>query len=203
MKNASILLYGLVFLLISTFIVSGCTKVKENNELIIQNDLKQQLITMAEIEVYSFENFPWSVNKQAVIDQLKNETIQSNETNRIIVASDLLSNSNMQQQVIYNFEEEQLISGEYWFITTDDNQFNSLLETMNLLLSEHFPSPKSDNLEKLEHAIRSGASDVNIMWQGSDNSYFYVKIGTTEQNKKVLQIHITSPRSEQNSLKKD
>lgn len=149
---------------------------------------------------FIFEGLPWLVAKQEIIGQLKEDAIQSEETDRILVEVGLSLDTKVKQTVIYNFQDDQLVSGEYLFITSDDQYFAEMGKELKALFAEGFSGPLTMNLAVLDQADASSRQEEHIIWEGSDRSSLRLNLLTTEQGDYLLQIHGTSPQPEREGL---
>lgn len=149
---------------------------------------------------FLFENLPWLISKQEVIDQQVQGAIQSEETNRIIVEGALDLDAEVEQTVIYNFQDDQLVSGEYWFVTSDEQYFVEMGKELKALLTNGLSEPRTNNLAVLDQAARSSEQGEHMIWEGLDRSGLRINLLMTDQGDYLLQIHATSPQPEREGL---
>lgn len=149
---------------------------------------------------FLFENLPWLITKQEVIDQQVQGAIQSEETDRLVVEGDFDLDAKVKQTVIYNFQDDQLVSGEYWFVTSDEQYFVEMGKELKALLTNGLSEPRTNNLAVLDQAARSSEQGEHMIWEGLDLSGLRINLLMTDQGDYLLQIHATSPQPEREGL---
>jgi len=203
MHNSRKIWFCILSVICFLFIVSCSNSSKEpiEEDSFLYEGIRQLLEPMHQNNTFVIEGIPWLISKAEVIQQKQLIDIQIDEMDRIVVEGKL--EPSMKQHVIYNFENDQLVSGEYWFSTIEIDRFDELGLTIKKILQESFPAPRTTNLDFLDAATASAGKKENIMWQGSDQSYMRVNVLTSDASEFMLQIHIASPIGEKNSLQKN
>lgn len=202
MIKSKALVFFMISLLSVLLISSGCSSNKQpaQESSSFEGDLGQLLEKTSKDGAFIFEGLPWLVAKQEIIGQQKEDAIQSEETDRILVEGGLSLGTKVKQTVIYNFQDDQLVSGEYLFITSDDQYFAEMGKELKALFTEGFSEPLTMNLAVLDQADASSRQEEHIIWEGSDRSRLRLNLLTTEQGDFLLQIHVTSPQPEREGL---
>lgn len=196
--------FCILLVVCALFVASGCKSLSNQppvkEDLSLSEGISQLLESVLDSDTFVFEEMPWLMSKEEVIQQKQVVDIQINEINRLVVGGKLPLEPAMKQHIIYNFENDQLVSGEYWFITTEQALFDELGLAVKGVVQESFPEPRSTNLDTLDTATASAEKHEMIMWQGTDRSYMRVSMLTNEASEFTLQIQVSSPLGERNSL---
>jgi len=187
----------------SLFIASACSNSSKepiDEDFSLDEEIRQILEPMHHNNTFVMEGIPWLSSKAELIQHKQLIDIQIDEMDRIVVEVKVEPSMNLKQHVIYNFEDDQLVSGEVLFSTAEKDRFDELGLTIKQILQKSFPEPRSANLNALDAASASAENNENIMWQGSDRSYMRLNMLTSDASEFILQIHIASPIAERNSL---
>jgi len=166
----------------------------------LSEGVNQLLVSIHQNETFVFGELPWLISKEEVIQQIERMEIEIDDIDRLVVEGKLSLDPAIKQHVIYKFENEQLVSGEYWFRTTEKDQFDELGSAIKDVLIEVFPEPSSTNLDALDTATVSAEQHESIMWQGSDRSNMQVNLLSNDASEYILQIQLSSPVAERKSL---
>lgn len=204
MNKTRMLFLCLITVLSVVITASGCSfhKKSAQSEIYTYSDetLGQLLAATYQEGTFIFEGLPWLISKQEVID--KQKLIQSDDDDWLIVEGTFPLNASIKQTVIYNFQDDQLVSGEYRFATSDNNRFAELGKELGALLSKWLPKPRTENIEILDQADISAQQGNNLLWQGVDRSSMKVSLSVTGQEDYLLLMHVASPLPEREGLKK-
>lgn len=197
-KTLAFLMTSLVSVLL---VVSGCSQTERppSGSASLEGDMKQLIEKTNKDGTFLFEGLPWLISKQEVIDQQQQAAIQSVETDRLLVEGALSLDAKVKQMLVYHFTDDQFVSGEYLFITSDDQYFIEMGRELKALTKE-YPEPMTNNLAVLDQADASSRQVEHIIWEGSDRSSLQINLLTTEQGDYLLQIHVMSPQPERKTL---
>lgn len=198
-KKKLLCIFSFVFILL---IVSGCNSNQQPNQENPPTDvgLNQLLENVNQNNTFVFEGIPWLISKEEVIQQKQLNDIQIKEDDRIVVEGKLLLDTSIKQHVIYTFEQDQLVSGEYLFQTNEKDQLDELGKKVKEILAESFPVPLTNNLDILDPSASSAENNEQIMWKGTDESYVRVSVLANDTSDYTLIIQISSPHPGKNSL---
>lgn len=202
MNKAKTLVLYTILLLSVLLIASACNSNKQpvQGSASFEGNLSQLLEKTSKDGSFIFENLPWLVSKQEVIDKQKQGAIQSEDTDRLVVEGALDLDAKVKQTVIYNFQDDQFVSGEYWFVTSDEQYFVEMGKELKSILTKGLSEPKTNNLGVLDQADRSSQQGEHIIWEGLDRSGLRLNLSLTDQGDYLLQIHSTSPQPEREGL---
>lgn len=143
---------------------------------------------------------PWLISKQEVLGKLQPDRVQSDSGDKLVAEGRLPLDASVKQTVIYHFQDDQLVSGEYLFTTTDQSRFAQLSQELKGLLSRSLPEPQVNSTAVLDQAGESAQQGSSVGWQGPDRSQLRVNVLMTEEQQYLLQIQIASPLPERQSL---
>ena len=197
MRYSKKLLLCILAFTLTLLVVSGCNGSGKESSKKASSSLyevvRPLLETVHKDNTFVFEEIPWLISKEGVIQQKQLTGIQIDDIDRLLVKGKLPLDDSIQQHIIYNFEENQLVSGAYLFITSEKELFDELGLAVKDVIQESFPEPRSTNFNTLDSAAASAEKNESIMWQGSDKSYMWVNMLTNESSELILQIQIASP----------
>lgn len=142
----------------------------------------------------------WLISKQEVLGKLQPDRVQSDSGDKLVAEGRLPLDASVKQTVIYHFQDDQLVSGEYLFTTTDQSRFAQLSQELKGLLSRSLPEPQVNSTAVLDQADESAQQGNSVGWQGPDRSQLRVNVLMTEEQQYLLQIQIASPLPERQSL---
>lgn len=182
--------------------IAGCSSNKETEplEAASEGSLAQLVEMTRQDEVFVMEGLPWLITKQEVKDSLEQKEIQLEEEDRLVVYGDLSLDDAVEHTVIYYFQEDQLVSGENWFVTTDESSFTEWGGQMHGLV-KNFPEPITQNVDVLKQADTSARNKEHIIWEGEDRSNLRLNLSTTEADEFLLQFQVISPLLERLGLR--
>lgn len=172
--------------------IAGCSANKEIEppEAAFEENLKQFVEKNRQDGAFVMDGLPWLITKQEVKDSLEQKEIQLEEDDRIVVDGDLSPDDAVEHTVIYHFQEDRLVSGENWFVTSDELAFKKWSEQM-LTRAMAFPEPVT------QVADQAGSYAI---WEGKDRSSLRLHQSTTETDEFLLQLQVSSPLLERQGL---
>ncbi|MBZ4665067.1 hypothetical protein [Mahella sp.] len=170
-------------------------------------DFDQLLTSLYQEGKYIFEDLPWLISKEEVMERK-----QLNDNNS--VREDLLkidgifpfNDSSLEQTVLFVFEDDKFVSGEYLFSTADHDEFIKFCEELKTHLEKSLPKPFGNDLSVFDNAknVDTDGQGESVSWKGEDGSYLMVDLlaAAQEDDKKqyIIQIQSTSPLPEKEGL---
>ncbi|GIQ63966.1 hypothetical protein PACILC2_25340 [Paenibacillus cisolokensis] len=199
-KTLGTWLFSVIFV---AFISSGCSSNdKPSEEQPALGKLDQLLTNIQQDGNYVFDGLPWLTAKEDVMEERKLSQASSNGDS-ITVEGKFPLDDSVKQLVVYRFQDDQLVSGEYLFSMTDKNHFAALCNELKELVSKSLEKPISNDLNVLDDAETSAEQGKVVMWEGKDRSNLRISLLTTTNNGKseyLLQIQTTSPLPERKDL---
>lgn len=205
MRKYRMQMYVTSSLFLLLLIINGCSKPSESQDVSMLGELEQIVSDVVQGEEFTFAELPWFAQRQQIIATVVADDIESEEENRLVVTGKILAvaEKDVEQRIVYNFENDQFVSGEYWFIVASEKQYNSLAMELKALLTEQLPVPMTNNMSVLDQASNIAQGGEQLIWQGQNNTSFRISLGKIEKDRYVLQIHITAPRPDKKSVSKE
>ncbi|MDK2902102.1 MAG: hypothetical protein PWQ93_21 [Clostridiales bacterium] len=193
------------FALWIVLIIGGCTSNGASTATV--KDFDQLLTSLHQEEKYIFEDLPWLISKEEVMERK-----QLNENNS--VREDLLkidggfpfNDSSLEQTVLFVFEDDKFVSGEYLFSTADQDEFIKFCEELKTHLEKSLPKPFGNDLSVFDNAknVDTDGQGESVSWKGEDGSYLMVDLLAAAQEddktQYIVQIQSTSPLPEKEGL---
>lgn len=184
-----ILVLGLLFLLVAV----GCDETKSD----MKSDHVQTLLNDINLEgKYGLSDYPWLISSQDVLEQLPSEPVEKS-ADRIMTVGSLDLPAEVDQKVMYGFQDDQFVYVSYLFISSDEQAYMKLASTFQASLADVVGEPitTDPNLQMFDRPIESANSGNKLTWIGVDNSYLEVLLTTTEQEDTyLLNMSVSSPR---------
>ncbi|RXZ80530.1 hypothetical protein EBB07_18445 [Paenibacillaceae bacterium] len=185
-------------------LIGGCASNNKPSEPQSSADQLNQLVTNIHQDGnYIFEGQEWMASKEDVVKAKALNEAEAAENNRLITEGDFPLDESFKQLVVYNFEDDQLVSGEYLFSTADKEKFSSLSKELKALLSSSLEAPISNDLSLLDEAEAAAEQGQHVMWEGKNQSNLRLNVLTATNEGKteyLIQIQSNSPRPEKKSL---
>ncbi|OPA73610.1 hypothetical protein BVG16_27780 [Paenibacillus selenitireducens] len=165
MNITKTLIFCIISVLCVVLIISGCGSNKQPVQGGSSSEGLDQLLAKTNQDgAFVFERLPWLISKQEVIEKQKLDNIQSKDADRLIGAGSIPLDASVKQTVIYNFQDDQLVSGEYWFTTSDKNHFVELGKELKGLFSKSLSEPQTGNIALLDQADVSAQQGGIVAW---------------------------------------
>lgn len=153
---------------------------------------------------YVFDGLPWLVSREEVLAQKQMDRSWSEDGDMLTRKGDLPLDPSIRQYVIYIFEDNRLVSGEYSFSIEDKSLFSKLSKEMLAILSKEFPKPSGNSLNVLDLEQDLSLQEKNVLWEGKDRSTLKITIippgSQSNYQDYILQIKSSSPLPERKSL---
>lgn len=192
-----ILVLGLLLLLVAV----GCDETKNSD---MKSDHVQTLLNDINLEgKYGLIDYPWLISSQDVLEQLPSEPVEMS-ADRIMIVGSLDLPAEIDQKVMYGFQDDQFVYISYLFVSSDEQAYMNLASTFQASLSDVMGEPitTEPNLQMFDRPIESANSGSKLTWIGEDNSYLEVLLTTTEQEDTyLLNMSVSSPRPQSPSFK--
>jgi hypothetical protein len=155
--------------------------------------------------VFVFDNLPWLVSKQEVMQQKLLDDRASELEDALKAESRYAFNdSPLNQTVIYRFSDDQLVSGEYLFLLSHQDQFIEFCKELKTHLSQSLPKPFGNDLNVLDRADEVPAGGLSVLWEGQDRStlsvYLLTNAGQSGEMEYAVLIKSASPLPDRKSL---
>ncbi|MFD0959727.1 hypothetical protein [Paenibacillus chungangensis] len=202
-KNRSLFSVSLLALLVAILIAGCASSNKPSKEQTSTNQLDQVVVNIHSDGNYVFEDQAWMTSKEDVMKAKGFNQADVNGKDRLIAKGEFPLDESFNQLVIYNFEDDQLVSGEYLFSVADKERFTALSKELKILLSSSLEAPISNDLSLLDEAASAAQEGKHVMWEGKDKSNLRLNVLTTTNVGKMeylLQIQSNSPRPAKKTL---
>ncbi|GAB2698781.1 hypothetical protein ACFQWB_00185 [Paenibacillus thermoaerophilus] len=200
-KNKSSPLFFILFLFCMALLVSGCFSDKTSRENPSAAGTFDQLLpNIHQNGTFVFEGLPWLISGQEVMNRQQLVHAPSEQADVLIVEGNSPTEGPVKQITVYKFEDDRLVSGEYGFLTSDQDRFVELVEELQGLLSESLGTPFANDLSVLDPTGDFARQAKHVAWQGTDRSQLRVNVSTTEQQEYFLHMQIASPLPERQGL---
>jgi len=191
------------FTLWIALISSGCTP--NGGPATTVKDFDQLLTSLHQRGKYVFEDLSWLISKAEVMKQKQlNDSHSLRDDLLKIEGTFPFNNSSLEQTVLFIFDDDKFVSGEYLFSTTNQDQFIKFCEELKTRLKKSLPEPFGNDLSVLNNAKNIGAQGKSVMWKGEDGSYLRINLFTTAQEgdkmRYTVQIKSESPAPERKGL---
>jgi len=106
--------------------------------------------------------------------------------------------------VLFVFDDDKFVSGEYLFSTANQDQFTKFCKELKTRLEKSLPEPFGNDLSVLDDAKNVDAQGKSVMWKGEDGSYLRINLFTTAQEgdktQYTVQIKSEAPAPERKGL---
>lgn len=189
------------------FIEFGTSNGGNNYDGVRSNILLENVIS-EDGEEYRFEQIPWFSTKQELVDS---GHIPSDFDDHVTIQSDgesIMLNNNItfkdpqsEAKVIYKFQHDLFIGGEYIIMTKDDDDLVRIGTDLKSKVSERFPEPIQGTLDGLSEDtirdVRHGQSLGASWWEGENNieySSFEISIMKTESGEGTIRLAVRPPK---------
>lgn len=154
---------------------------------------------------YGLKDLPWYLTKNNFVEQLTLDVLEDPAdgiTDRILTEGNLIIPAEIEQIFIYSFQDDQLLSMSYWFITSDEHAYSEFATEVGKPLYDLFGEPRSTkaSLDMFDQPLESADKQSKVFWIGEDNSYLEINLGRDENEDYVLIVAISSPRPSIQSL---
>lgn len=164
----------------------------------------QALSELYQEENFVFDGLPWLASKEEVLAQKQIDRSFSEDGGMLTRKGDFPLDPSIWQYVIYIFEDNRLVSGEYRFVIEDKSLFTKLSKEMLAILSKEFPKPQGNSLNALDLEQDHSYQEKNVLWEGKDRSTLKITItppgSQSNYSDYILQIKSSSPLPERKSL---
>lgn len=191
LKLKTVRLVSLLFLLVTfSLIITGCqTPQKEvRSENLIDN-----LISEID-EGFVFEQISWGKRKEDLFDErhiLKIELEDPDADALVLDDKASFKNPNTDATVIYQFEDDLFIGGEYVIETKDEDDLVKIAGEIKEQLSKAVGEPDSNTLDELsEESVRNGSNGIAYLDHGEGS----LEILFTQNSATSLTIKTRGPR---------
>ncbi len=169
-----------------------------------KKEFGQSLSELHQEESYVFDGMPWLASKEEVLAQKQMDRNWSEDGDMLTREGDLFLDPSIRQYVIYIFQDNRLVSGEYRFVIEDKSLFTKLSKEMLATLSKEFPIPLGNSLNTLDLEQDHSLQEKNVLWEGKDRSTLNINIippgSGSNYYDYILQIKSSSPLPERKSL---
>ena len=186
-------------------LIGGCALTNKSSESQSSDDQLNQLVSnIYKDGNYVFEDQPWLTSKENVIKAKALNEAENMGNDRLMADGVYPIDNSVKQVVIYNFENDQLVSGEYLFSTPDKEHFASLARELKVLFSSSLNEPMSNGLSLLDEVDAAAEQEIHVIWEGKDQSNLRLNVLTEThdgETEYLLQIQSNSPRPEKKTLK--
>lgn len=204
MRKTSSLLGICLLACLMTVFIGGCVSNQNSTEGDSSSyPLNKLTSDLYENGNYIFEGQKWLTAKPEIAKTNNQDEVQKgDQQDRIITKGEFALTENVEQFIIYNFEDDKLVSGEYVFSTADKETFLSVAKELQASLSS-LQAPISNDLSVLDTADSAAAQGQHIMWEGEDQSNLRLNVLTSmDEGEKLylLQVQSSSPLPQRKTL---
>lgn len=187
-------------LIITVLFIAGC---QSKSEDIGRSPTLLDNVISRDGKVYEFEHIPWFMKREDVMKEfnLKEEDItllQDGDTMKISHTIPF-KKPKTEATVIYNFDDNQLVSGTYVINAGSEDELVRVGTELKKTLEDFFPKPAGNTLEELsEEVLRSGKSS-GVRWEGEDHSSFDISI-PEPKSEYIMTLSVHGPKEPKKSL---
>lgn len=202
-----------VFLTIISLILNGAACGKADPPARDDSSIGETLdLLLANIHrdgTFGFEGLSWMVSRREITEQKNPDPGPPNqsrneEDDRLIVEGHFPLDASVKQKVVYVFEDDRLVSGEYWFYTSDGKRFAELCNALRGRLAESLAAPLANDLNMLDPAHWDRPEKNTVSWEGTDRSQLWIQVLGAAQHggegEYMLLIKTASPLPERETL---
>lgn len=170
-----------------------------------EEDFDKLLSSVYRDGVFVFNNLPWLVSKQEVMQQKHLDDRASELQDDLKAESHYAFNdSPLKQTVIYRFSDDQFVSGEYLFLLSNQDHLIEFCKELKTHLSRSLPKPFGNDLNVLDRADEVPAGGLSVLWEGQDRSTLSVYLLTNAKQSGEMEyavlIKSASPLPDRKSL---
>nr|WP_302729731.1 hypothetical protein [Saccharibacillus sp. CPCC 101409] len=187
--------------------VGGCTiknEVAGINVNSTSNELEPLKADIYRDEKFVFGGLQWNIEKEKIIKEKHIENPDIPNSDLLMSDGDLDLEAVIRQDLLYNFQDDRLVSGEYLFFSFEREPLERLILKLKDLLSSDFPQPLSSDFSLLNEPDKVLEEEVQITWKAEDESYLRLNVLQTARDGKegyLVQIKVDSPLIEKNMFK--
>ncbi|TDQ42358.1 hypothetical protein [Aureibacillus halotolerans] len=187
------------------FILSACSGVSGSNQSSSQPEHLEPLVENIYTQnSFVFQGFDWLTSSDEIAEHENLQGTPLDDADRYVVEGEFPLYENIKQNMIYTFEDHQLVSGRYVFSTANPDTFDQLAEYIEQILSSALPGPTSTESEPLNHHTAMKDNHIEIRWEAEDTSTLVVNVDQySEGGSYFLSLTLGSPMPEVKSLKEN
>lgn len=198
MRNKKIIISSFIVLAILA-LVCGLIFISNRSEKV--NDIFSYAVEVQDGN-FSHKHYDFFTNKEdilKIVNSQRKATVKYDEYAGYTIVSEFeldgLSNKVQERCIMEesNTGEHILVSVSYWIIVTPEEKADFCTNLYNQA-KNYMPKTLSDDPDSLE-PIKDCTEQMNIIWQGEDNSYVYLSVpDTPDIDGDLISLQITASR---------